>query len=870
MSFVHSVFLDDDDDSESDNGAGVGDMFRQFTVPHHRDVQAATTAPVEAASFDDCMRTMQRGFQLAGISVPGERKRNSADAAAASASGFMSIGDPVRSIHEIPELRKRRRELGYQAEDGTDEMRGNKPGDLFSEEYLREYAEREMLLDKDPYVRFAKAVSGSSNKAREAFIIQSDLQRAVGQRVIDAAERVRADRTARSQADSTGRRIDEQETRVRSAGERLAREQELDNDLTATREQFLRFFENGGALIDRLQEALKKPDREDTSGAIFRRLTVDVVTLSGPGAIARTGANVVQEVAIKVANLQGDLTEAVKNGMPTTALLALDLATLYHSVAAVGVLGQLALDGAFVHRAGSEYAAAPDLYVRDLTTLEKLLFGAGTDDRLFYTKISFLLYAHLNKMRRRAQLTDEPELLRPSPPTDNAGGGGGGGDRRRRTVEGANIIFDLGDDEYEAIAEDAPTRSFTADQLRDVQRKLGANQSANDTASLVELLLRPLYVAMIPRAFFAASEDTGDGSTASELGIGIQLFTTRFEIRMPFIVGVLMTTLDVLKTRDLVHRGDDNAGIAAIVDIAKAATEIIVPIPLQAQEYKTRARNHLFRKYGVLRTLAAYVAARDEANMPLPYVSSTSVAVFKRYAKPDSSTKEDERAVERVFQHSLAGTLAGEASMALVDFPDANVYFSDNSPVRFYTLVRQNSDQATGLAVDEVMLVRTRAAEQKLRTETSTLQALIAERANRERDYVDDAKSDLARALKESYVPTAGQAMSPASSGYLFFTDLMVAALSEADSLLKEQVPCVRARFGGSDGLITSNEYSAVFAAVVSAQVRLIDARMPDTYRPVKAEERARMQMRSALDRMRHQASMDRSMRHIANCSCRG
>lgn len=868
MSFVHSVFLDDDDDSESDNGAGVGDMFRQFTVPHHRDVQAATTAPVEAASFDDCMRTMQRGFQLAGISVPGERKRNSADAAAASASGFMSIGDPVRSIHEIPELRKRRRELGYQAEDGTDEMRGNKPGDLFSEEYLREYAEREMLLDKDPYVRFAKAVSGSSNKAREAFIVQSDLQRAVGQRVIDAAERVRADRAARSQADSTGRRIDEQETRVRSASNGLAREQELANDLEATREQFLQFFVSGNAFKDHLERALIPLKDQNTSAAIFRKLTVEVVTLSGAGAIARTGANVVQEVAIKVANLQRDLTDAVKNGMPTTALLALDLATLYHSVATIGVLGRLALDGAFVHRAGSEYAAAPDLYVRDLTTLEKLLFGAGTDDRLFYTKISFLLYAHLNKMRRRAQLTDEPELLRPSPPTDNAGGGGG--DRRRRTVEGADIIFDLGDDEYEAIAEDAPTRSFTADQLRDVQRKLGANQSASDTASLVELLLRPLYVAMIPHAFFSASEDTGDGSTASELGIGIQLFTGRFDHAVLFIVGVLMTTVDVLKAREPARLADDNAGVASIADIARAATETIVTIPLQIHEYKARARTHLFRKHAVLRALAAYVAARDEANMPLPYVSNTSVAVFKRYAKPDSSTKEDERAAERVFQHSLAGTLDAKATAALSTLADADIYFGGNSPKRFYALVRENSNQVTGMAVDEEMLVRIRAAEQKLRTETSTLQALIAERANRERDYVDDAKSDLARALKESYVPTAGQAMSPASSGYLFFTDLMVAALSEADSLLKEQVPCVRARFGGSDGLITSNEYSAVFAAVVSAQVRLIDARMPDTYRPVKAEERARMQMRSALDRMRHQASMDRSMRHIANCSCRG
>jgi len=866
---------------------------------------AAAQVPIETPSFADCFNGG------AGVRPAG---------AGAGWPHAALAEDEYDSVVVVDDLRKRRRREGYQADDGTTQLRGGE-GDrdaLYGEEWLKERLTRQRLLDGNRHYQFAVKVAANSNLPLREFTNEAEIQRATVARIRDAARRLADLRRTQRDRESAPTSIDAQEKRVDDADRALLATTSGAADLESARQCFLGELREAAPLASAVLAPFALVDvgagavDVDFARALFVYVTRAAVALEGPLGYARADQrtkNTVVAVANELLAARAPppgmpaaapvQRQRVADDMPRSAYVALYESLLLYASERDGLLRALA-DRTDLFAPAAEYSQTPRLYAEDCVTLANLLFESGTDNLLLFDNVSFLLYAHLNKMRRRAALDDEAELRRPQLPP-GVGGGGNGGRRRnggRRKLDGVDIVFDLGDEELEAVADGEPQRAFSQDELRRIQSLRGANQSQSDTLVLVERLLAPLFETLAPRLFYrtdAATADAGADYEAFAGGVerGVVQEVAVGERNAPLASAVLVNAARIVQLSAAGSRLAD-----ADLDAAEPSFELqlrsigVDPVLLgavrdavlenfrvtdaQRRDYQRRALNRLLRTSSVLRCFARYAALRAALQLPIEALSGDKLAQLRRYAtesaKPEArlggTHSQEFAAIEDDAYAALSETLLGAPRPS--DAAMRQPLLFTRSQRRFYDLLLANLTVVDGRQRDVAGVLRERTDRQREEAAEARrlLERLRQLRSERIDDDEQEAEETLASVLQREYVPTAESALSPLNSGVLFYSDLMMGALAEAYDILGEAVPCLAHAHGSYRALIESDRYWTRFATLVQAAVRLIDARNPVTYRPVVNETRSRGQVRSALDRLRDLAADDRALRHGCRCSC--
>ena len=850
--FLHDDFSSDDDDKPS-------------VAVAHRFSGAPASEPLRAASMSDCLSAIKRGLDT------------------------LNAGEGFDSVVQVDDLRKKRRVQGYQADDGTTKLRGAESdvAALYGETWLAERLTRQRMLDNNRYYQFAVVVAANSNLPLEQFTNETQIQQATTARIRDAAQRLRIIREQQRERASAPANIDAQLRVVADAESAVNTIKLLRSDLKSAIECFVDGAQDES--LARQTRAIVAPieiESREFYNSLFDTLSRLAIIVGGPLGfthIEQKLQTVVQTVANELlgapALSSGVIARRVRDEMPRAANIALQIATLLWCANDDALLRILVDEVATRFAADAEYRKTPALFAHDLVTLANLMrVGAAADNLLLFDNITFLFYAHLNKMRRRGALLDEPELQRPQPPATPSA-------TRSRTVRlnERDIIFDLGDDEFEALAEGEPRRLYSQDELRRIQTTLAPNQSQADTPALIESILRPMMSVWSARLFYDRDFDAGADfqAFAGTTQLGAIRFVLLAGVRAHPLVSVVIATAAMLvrsfaaAERNRVVVNDLLQSMIEVDESLKKTIDLIVgpafsAAEVQIEAYKKVARGRLIRTSSVLLCFAKFAIARADANLPLDGIDKEREEQLRRYVAASlqagarlGGTKDSTfAAIEDAAYNVFSNTLLARGVEIVLQIDVHRLLFAV-SQQKFYNLAVTDKTDAE-LNSRQIKAIGTLAREAKALDDLRTLR-------DKQLKAIDDVMhQELANILEEEYLPTAQSALSPLNSGVLFFSGLMMGALSAAYTTLRQTIPCVAAVYDSHNALIESDNYWELFAALVQAQVRLIDARNPTTYRPVINEPRARLQVRSALDAIRWAARSDRSIRHLATCSCRG
>jgi hypothetical protein len=738
--------------------------------------------------------------------------------------GFEMAGERVQSVVEITPLRDKRRDVGYMAEDGTTKLRGaaNQESDLYGEEWLKDFVERIAKLDADPHINFVRILTGMANVARETFINESLENRATAARIEQARRLVNEIRAKQSASDSSGSSVADQKKRWDDARAKVDALAAKIDAVESTRANFLALVddEDNKRLANRIIEV-----QGDAAADVMQRLVRHLAWRYG-AQWQQNAPEAIIQLAVSLVNQQlgprGD--QAVKNNMPLAARVVMFLKTAQVAESMIDAKNALMETKAVKFRVNSDYAADAYLFYRDLSLLTQLV---GDIDVARFDKMSFVLYAHLNKMRRRYGLDEEMNLRRPVP------------ERVPRAVPA--VVLD--DDALEDIG-DGNTQLYTPAELATAQSAKNKNDNPRATLDLLDALLQPFVYAFLPLAFFVDR----DAPLVKEAGIGVPVTVeTENDVPLP-----REPVLDLLGKTVAVFGLDFANSVAAINEILPS---VFQPSQAMKKRYQDAAIKTLVVERGILRAFAETVTAYADAAVAVSGITPLKLAALRGYL---ADARKSEEAYD-VFTRTLLATRPARLD-------EANSLLRTDSAMQFYRTFRSDISRDSSVSTQ---LAAVDAIERK--DEEEQLKIYVAlETQRRERIEANQEKVALTlqQALVDNYVPTASVALSPMNSGLLFYTDVTISALSAAYSILQQHVPCVVRNFRSSDQLIVSDEYSHAYAALVNSQVRLADTRNPTTYRQTVHETRARLQARSALDQFRQVCGADKGIRHVQGCTC--
>jgi hypothetical protein len=764
-----------------------------ISVPH----QFVDASPVQPAS-SSYMDVMKRSFEMAG--------------------------ERIGTVVEIEALRNKRRDVGYMAEDGTTKLRGSsKDTDaLYGEAWVADFVARHTQLDASPHMNFVRILTGMSNSARQTFIDESLVNRATAAR-IEAAQRLVKDLIARqTERDTTGSSISEQALLLTAANESLRALQLQLMAIQFAQKEFIDLVDSEST--KEMATQILNPPAE-----LFPQLVYRLVALGWPDWLKEAPERLIQVITAAINN-----AGAVENpAMPLIGRVVFFVKALEASADKVSIKTAMLENKLVNFRPGCEYNTDPYLYYRDLALLSPL-FAPGTNSITLFSEISLVLYAHLNKMRRRAGLEDDMELDRPLRKKAQAAARG---QPRTRNIDGEDVVFDLGDDALEYMADDENIGLYTKEQLAAARSKLATNTDPKRTLVLVEALLQPFVFAFLPLAFFTIPEDEVT-INAGLAGKGSIVTTLEGAEAVPSITWILEKTLAAFA---------QNAAVRAL--LSTAVTDTLFVSDTQSRRYQSWAIEALTVETKVLSAFAACAVAFADAERPLAGVTPRKLAALRKFLEnPSAGAKE----AYEVFTRSLLTRRSDEANYAPI--------LSTSSAQTFYVLIK-SADSAP--LESRISAAKTRADQQQALYDT-----LLQQRSQRIEAGKQEVVMTLQQALTDNYVPTAGVALSPMNSGLIFYTDVTIAAMSAAHDMLSLYVPCLIRQYATSDALIVSDAYCQAFAGLVNSQVRLADVRNPTSYRQTVHETRARNQAVSALNNIRMICGQDRSIRHVQGCTC--
>jgi hypothetical protein len=739
--------------------------------------------------------------------------------------GFDLAGERVTSVVEVKDVREKRRKDGYLPEDGTFVLRGSEKesdkNDLYGEKWVQEFVARQLALDMDPHMNFVRLLAGMANDPLQTFIDESLVNRATAAK-IERAERVLEDlRRKQQERDASESTINEQQARLVDSQKKR---DELASQLLRaqfTANQFVNLV-NSEVAIEQANFIKGANNVNDTQQQVlFNNLVRGLARRYGSSWRTNAIEYMVGQLTLTINRRQPAAN--VKDNMPLNVRVAFFVSCAAQSRFLIEINNAMLESNAISFPPTSDYAKDPYLFYRDV-----LLLG-GYQENINWTlsdQITFVLYAHLNKMRRRYGLPDDLELSRPV-------------DKRRNPRAAAaaavpNREFDFEEEDLLNISE-GNTGLYTPEQLNTAQNTLYKNDNPQRTFELVDQLLQPFAYAFIPRAFFR-----DNNRLASEAGVGrpVIVYIQMPPVQIPAVVAILYTAFNKFELRGV------NDQVAILANEFNAG----VGTPSERQKYEERGIKEVIIDSGILRAFAEAIVAYKDAGVTLEGLSTNKIDQLIKFLADQTKADEAYGVLTRTF---LAGANLVQNNPLLVS-DSAKQFYS-----YFQDITKLNS---VGLRLEK--------AKDSVEEEERVYRAFLDQRARRIADNQKEVVMTLSQALQETYVPTANVALSPLNSGLIFYTPATVAALSASYDILRMHVPCLVRRFASSNELILADDYSQAYAQLVSSQVRLSDARNPSTYRQTVHETRARLQVRSALDHIRQLCGADRDIKHVDGCTC--
>lgn len=796
---------------------------------------------VESASLMDCLSAVKRGF----------------DSISSASTTMLASGAPMFDpVVEIDDLREQRRNQGYQAEDGTNVMRGAGDDDLYNEEWLTRYLASEKMLSQNPFYRFAMMVASQTGRSSEEMLDQSQIQRETVARAQAASVRLAELKKQQLERDTTPNAIEFQQKQYEKARDEA---RALRTSLQELQTAAACFTDRVNAPnVQEKAEAIRKtpfPADGDPGAimtALFDHITRTSIISNGPLGYQSTHQRL-RDVLITAFNLFvvevpniPDI-EQLKAGMPRTSNMALNLAVLRYSASRDDLLRHITLPETRFFPSDSVYGKEPFLYGDDLVTLSKLLFERDAASGLLFREISFLFYAHLNRMRKNAGYPDEFAILRPKEPEPET--------RRRgatRVINGRSIVFDIGDDELIDMV-DSP-QLYPKDRLAEAQNRRFENASVTETVVLIDRLLDPMYRLLVPHLFYTPSND----SFASYAGTALPGNTLRAAYRsdpnfiQPLVSVILLEALAIVK--DQAFRQSQGQDRILLGELERAARLVFTATPAQESAFVRKALGSLIQDSGILECVALYIVMRSSVGEPLGGVDKSREETLRGFLRDKSSTE----AAYEIFSSAFLSGLVNP------NYPVSRL-FEQKSHKRAQEIIETETDNVVARVRAGALAKLDESAQQ----EKQVLEQQQRERRARIQQQQQHQEIHLHQVLAENYVPTASVALSARNTGVLIFSHLLTGAINAAYQDLELYVPCVSETFRTPTALILSSEYWCAFASLVQARVRLISVRNPVVYQAVVAEKRSRMGVRSELDTIRQVSGLDVSIRHISGrCTC--
>ena len=807
----------------------------------HRS-SAVDRDPVESASILDCLNAVKRGFDA----ISGTNEGGPHTMLMAGAPAF----DPVV---EIDDLREQRRTQGYQAEDGTNVMRGVDKDDLYNEEWLTQYMKSERMLAKNPFYRFAMFVASQTGRSTEEMLDQSQVQRETVARAQAAGARLEELRRKQRESDTSPNSVEfQQKSYEKALNEARALRTAL-QDLSTARTCFLDRISDPE--VQEKARAIRVRPTNPTLVGLFDLITRTSIINNGPAGYQNTHQRL-RDTLITAFNLFATENAAapqiaqLKAEMPRSSNMALNLAVLRYSATRDDLLRHITEPSTRLFPVDSTYGKEPFLYGDDLVTLSKLIFENDGTESILFRKISFLLYAHLNRMRKNGGFGDEFAVSRPReplvvPPPRQRG--------QTREINGKSVLFEIDDDELVGMI-DSP-QLYDKDRLAEAQRRLFENASVNETMALVDRLLDPMYRLLVQHLFYSESPDEFSVYAGTSLpGNTIRVVERNNpDALYPLLSVILYEAMVLIYTASF--SGTQNLNPERIIrNLTEAANKVFTFTAAQESSFVRQALGRLIQASGVVDCVALYIYTRSTIGQPLDGIDKSREEALRAFLHDPSK----EESAYAIFSSAFMSGLVNGAFAA-------NQLFVQKSHQRFQEIVETDTDRVIDLVRGRDLVILEQTAER----EGEVLEEQRKERARRLLEQKEHHEFHLNQILEENYVPTASTALSARNTGVLIFSHLLTGAINASFQDLVLYVPCVANSFGKPEALILSEEYWCPFASLVQARVRLTSVRHPVIYQAVIAEKRSRMGVRSELDTMRQVAGSDRFIRHASGkCTC--
>lgn len=496
------------------------------------------------------------GYYSTDDEADGSHERIAADISAPSSpdiesaidanANFLATGikNGERTV-KIKKLHERRKNEGYQREDGRTELYGKEgTNDRFGHAYLEEQELRRKLLDDNPDYQFATLVQGNLNMPIQEIVDTSDIEAALRAQLAKAREEARRRRQSSATIETLRRAIAESEDKLKDMRAALSSEKRILQEWTNAIKTYRNKLEQAETELELGEaDAFKGPSEFLTTrglrgdqGATPEKVANAFFDLATRVAVMRYGANGVQSSGFSrdmqswfgayfteflTRNKDNDkvdkdtANEIADNLGPQGPTLALYLALLRSVTRPGGNLVE------YVERMKAEgrlqpeslYYKSPQELVADYIALANILMPdkgetqSGADNLLLYKNVSLVLVKHINKMLRSALSSAESI----SDPKVQAGGETGQNDgagearpvtrQQKKVIGGAEVVIDIPDIDLEQMAR-GDDKDYTEEELTRARRQLYVNIDRDATRMALIQILSPLFNVSYPSLFY--------------------------------------------------------------------------------------------------------------------------------------------------------------------------------------------------------------------------------------------------------------------------------------------------------------------------------------------------------------------------------
>lgn len=727
----------------------------------------------------------------------------------------------------------------YQREDGLKGEVGKADStDAFNLTYMREYARRIELLEKDPDNHFANLVRGFLGGDVFEIIERDAFERQISQSISRAKEEARKALSRGDSIDQLRKEIAEREKQNAQIDGKINAVEERQRSWTVARRELdlekqkaNNLLKNNADLSAQTSEAsvkqiLKLRINKDPEILFDVMGRVAFIKYGQAGLLNEGFATDVESAFRSVAGKRFGSVEALKNAAPQVYELSLYAAVLKGLVNSRGLLS--AVSSRIKFNAGSEYEKSSELFATDVTALCSMIIrdtdsASQSLNKVLFEQITLVFYAHLNKMASRYGLPEDQRVSKPLSqlPLEKKRGSA------KKTILGVPVDVDVDDSELQRAAVGEKT-SFTEKELAEYRKQLFDNAEAGKTRSIVALFLRPLFVKGFSALFFVEGQSEA---------VKDRLYR---ESRYPFDEPLLART--VFSRADLSETEEQSTTVAAIFSLATLLLEQTKPNPATGasiNEVKSAIFKELYDKNSATSDWLRYENNLRNSVVRrtiLPAVARLLLAANENLKLLDQKivfTKEEVRALEDLV--SLPGDATTERRNAVenvaLEVYDRRLPSDGADPDKLEGVLRTASNRSfenlinsageRPFKVDASLTETKKKVENGLELYKTKLDKILSQTPK-------EVEADILENFKEVAGVTRRQASLPENSGIIVLSSRFKSALGDATNVVRNSCPNLVEL---SDEMLQRHEKTCVsFAKLVASKILIVTVLNPPNW----------------------------------------